>query len=84
MDHSIETLRKQHGREHIPPLDLHPSLTQDTSVQDNTTWFKLISAYAIHKHICKQQNDKAPDQLNMCLEILKCQFDGLPPDIRLP
>ena len=46
VDHdALETLRKQHRREHMPPLDLHSSLTQD--IQDNTDWSKLISADAI-------------------------------------
>ena len=53
VDHdAIETLLKQHRREHMPPLDLHSSLTQD--IQDNTDWSKLISADAIYKHVCKR------------------------------
>ena len=75
VDHdAIETLRKQHRREHMPLLDLHSSLTQD--IQDNTDWSKLISADAIYKHVRKQKNGKAPDRHGMRPDILKCLLDS--------
>ena len=75
VDHdAIETLRKQHRREHMPILDLHSSRTQD--IQDHTDWPKLISADAIYKHVRKQKNGKAPDRHGMRPEILKCLLDS--------